>query len=159
MVTSVVKRDAVAHAREHHGLSERRACNLVCVGRRVIRYRSSRPDDGSATGAAARVGGGASPVRLSYVLARGGITPHHKKLLRVHREENLRVRRRGARKRALGTRAPMVLPDGSDQRWSRAFFSETPLSGAPAAELTLDNRLKCVFPSSGTRSQAARTRY
>ena len=28
MVTPGAKRDAVAHAREHHGLSERRACNL-----------------------------------------------------------------------------------------------------------------------------------
>ena len=46
MVTPGAKREAVAHAREHHGLSERRACNLVGVSRRVIRYRSSRPDDG-----------------------------------------------------------------------------------------------------------------
>lgn len=38
--------DAVAHAREYHGRSERRGCNLVGVGRRVIRYRSSRRDDG-----------------------------------------------------------------------------------------------------------------
>lgn len=28
MVTPGAKQDAVAHAREHHGLSERRACNL-----------------------------------------------------------------------------------------------------------------------------------
>jgi len=46
MVTPGAKREAVAHAREHHGLSERRACNLVGVSRRVIRYRSSRLDDG-----------------------------------------------------------------------------------------------------------------
>jgi len=46
MVTPGAKREAVAHAREHHGLSERRACNLVGVSRGVIRYRSSRPDDG-----------------------------------------------------------------------------------------------------------------
>lgn len=31
--------------------------------------------------------------------------PDHKKLLRLYREENLRVRRRGGRKRALGTHA------------------------------------------------------
>ncbi len=46
MVTPGAKRDAVAHAHEHHGLSERRACNLVGVSRRVIRDRPSRPDDG-----------------------------------------------------------------------------------------------------------------
>lgn len=54
--------------------------------------------------------------RLGYLLAREGMTPNHKKLRRIYREENLRVRRRGGRKRALGTRAPMVLPDGPNQR-------------------------------------------
>ena len=50
--------------------------------------------------------------RLGYLLAREGMKPNHKKLLRIYREEGLRVRRRGGRKRALGTRRPMVLPDG-----------------------------------------------
>jgi transposase InsO family protein len=128
MVTPGAKRDAVAHAREHHGLSERRACNLVGVSRRVIRYRSSRPDDGPLRQrlrelAAERRRFGYR--RLGYLLAREGMTPNHKKLLRVYREENLRVRRRGGRKRALGTRAPMVLPDGPNQRWSLDFVSDT----------------------------------
>jgi putative transposase len=40
------------------------------------------------------------------------------------REERLTVRRRGGRKRALGTRAPMALPQGPDQRWSLDFVSD-----------------------------------
>src|SRR6476619_4967341 len=63
--------------------------------------------------------------RLGYLLAREGMTPNHKKLRRIYREENLRVRRRGGRKRALGTRAPMLLPDGPNQRWSLDFVSDT----------------------------------
>lgn len=47
MVTPGAKREAVAHAREHHGVSERRACALVGVSRRVIRYEPTRPDDGA----------------------------------------------------------------------------------------------------------------
>jgi putative transposase len=35
------------------------------------------------------------------------------------------VRRRGGRKRALGTRAPMALPRGPNQRWSLDFLSDT----------------------------------
>ena len=35
---------------------------------------------------------------------------NHKKLRRLYREERLQVRRRGGRKRALGTRAPIALP-------------------------------------------------
>ncbi|MDQ1231244.1 transposase InsO family protein [Sphingomonas sp. SORGH_AS 879] len=48
--------------------------------------------------------------RLGIMLAREGLVMNHKKLLRPYREENLRVRRRRGRKRAMGTRAPMVLP-------------------------------------------------
>jgi len=36
----------------------------------------------------------------------------HKKLRRLYAEEPLQVRRRGGRKRALSTRAPMTLPQG-----------------------------------------------
>jgi len=50
---------------------------------------------------------------------------NHKKLRRLYREERLQVRRRGGRKRALGTRAPLVLPQGPNQRWSLDFVSDT----------------------------------
>ena len=45
------------------------------------------------------------------------------------REERLQVRRRGGRKRALGTRAPMALPQGPNQRWSLDFVSDTLTDG------------------------------
>ena len=62
--------------------------------------------------------------RLGIVLAREGIVMNHKKLLRLYREEGLRLRRRGVRKRAMGTRAPMTLPQGVNQRWSLDFVSD-----------------------------------
>jgi putative transposase len=62
--------------------------------------------------------------RLGYLLEREGLAPNHKKLLRIYREEGLKVRRRGGRKRALGTRAPMALPQGPNQRWSLDFVSD-----------------------------------
>jgi putative transposase len=45
MVTPGAKRDTVAHARGCYGLSERRACHLIGIPRRVARYQPSRPDD------------------------------------------------------------------------------------------------------------------
>ena len=39
------------------------------------------------------------------------------------------VRRRGGRKRAIGTRAPMTVPDGPNQRWSLDFASDTLADG------------------------------
>ena len=55
---------------------------------------------------------------------------NHKKLYRLYREEKLMVRRRGGRKRALGTRAPMELPHAVNQRWSLDFVSDTLADGA-----------------------------
>ena len=54
---------------------------------------------------------------------------NHKKLYRLYREERLTVRKRGGRKRALGTRAPMTIPQGSNQRWSLDFVSDSLVDG------------------------------
>ncbi len=59
------------------------------------------------------------------MLAREGQRLNHKKLYRIYREERLMVRRRRGRKRALGTRAPMVLPTRINERWSLDFVSDT----------------------------------
>ena len=62
--------------------------------------------------------------RLHVSLRREGFDPNHKRLFRIYREEGLHVRRRGGRKRAMGTRAPMVLPLLPNQRWSLDFVSD-----------------------------------
>jgi putative transposase len=54
---------------------------------------------------------------------------NHKKFRRLYTEERLQVRRRGGRKRALGTRRPMAIPQGADQRWSLDFLSDTLTGG------------------------------
>jgi len=53
-----------------------------------------------------------------------GLLLNHKKLRRLYGEERLQVRRRGGRKRALGTRAPLTLPQGPNQRWSLDFLHD-----------------------------------
>src|ERR1043166_8597778 len=55
---------------------------------------------------------------------REGIVLNPKKLYRLYREERLMVRKRGGRKRALGTRTPMAIPQGANQRWSLDFVSD-----------------------------------
>ena len=54
---------------------------------------------------------------------------NHKKLFRLYREERLGVRRRGGRRRALGMRSPMALPEAVNQRWSLDFVSDALSSG------------------------------
>ena len=127
MVGPAVKRAAVAHARENHGLSQRRACQVIDADRSSVRYRSLRPDDLALRRrirelACERRRFGYR--RLQILLEREGIRMNHKKFRRLYREEKLQVRRRGGRKRALGTRRPMVLPSGPNQRWSLDFVSD-----------------------------------
>jgi putative transposase len=75
--------------------------------------------------------------RLGLLLARQGVRINHKKLYRLYREERLSVRKRGGRKRALGTRAPMTIPQGQNLRWSLDFVMDTLASGRRFRILTL----------------------
>ena len=71
------------------------------------------------------------------MLKRQGIKLNRKKLYRLYKEEKLSVRKRGGRKRALGTRAPMAIPQGRNLRWSLDFVADTLVSGRRFRILTL----------------------
>lgn len=58
------------------------------------------------------------------MLDRQGVLMNQKKLRRLYREEKLQVRRRGGRKRALGTRRPILVPDRINAGWSLDFVSD-----------------------------------
>jgi putative transposase len=62
--------------------------------------------------------------RIHIMLKREGTFVNHKRLFRLYLEEKLSVRKRGGRKRALGTRAPMLVPLLPNQRWSLDFVSD-----------------------------------
>jgi putative transposase len=132
MVTPAARREAVVHLRVAYEVSERRACSVLGTDRTAVRYRSRRRDDGAVR---ARLRELASIRRrfgyrrLHILLRREGIVMNHKKLRRLYREEGLKVRRRSGRKRAVGTRAPMTIPQGPDQRWSVDFLSDALADG------------------------------
>ncbi|MDQ0524218.1 putative transposase [Methylobacterium gregans] len=113
---------------EEKGYSQRRACGLIGVAPKTYRYASTRGDDAavrvrlrSLAGERRRFG----YRRLLILLRREGLTLNHKKLFRLYREERLSVRKRGGRKRALGSRAPAAVPQEPNQRWSLDFVSDT----------------------------------
>lgn len=98
MVAPGVKREAVAHVVATHGVSQRRACQVLTVDRSSVRYQHVRPDDGEARIAMKSVA--AERRRFGYrrihiMLRRQGIVMNLKKRRRLSREERLQVRRRG----------------------------------------------------------------
>lgn len=107
--------------------SQRRACRLVGIDPCVFCHRSTRPDDEGVRVRLRELAGERRRFgyrRLHILLAREGVEMNGKKLQRLYREEGLTVRKRGGRKRAIGTRAPMPIPQGRNQRWSLDFVSD-----------------------------------
>ncbi len=96
------------------------------------RYRSRRPDDGPLR---ERLRGLAAIRRrfgyrrLGWLLEREGAKVNLKKVYRLYREEGLAVKRRRGRRRAIGTRALIVVLRDPNQRWSLDFVSDQLANG------------------------------
>jgi putative transposase len=110
-----------------HGMSERRACKTIGFCRMTMRYETRRSDD---QGLRERMKALAHERRrfgyrrIHALLRREGHRVNHKTLFRLYREEKLSVRKRGGRKRAIGARAPMLIPMVANDRWSLDFVSD-----------------------------------
>ena len=127
MVGPAAKREAVADLRSAFQMSERRACSVIAVDRTTIRYRSCRPPDTELRGrlrdlANARRRFGYR--RLFVLLRQEGEASGINRIYRLYREEGLTVRRRRARRRAVGARAPILVEAKANARWSLDFVHD-----------------------------------
>ena len=112
----------------------------------TYRYRSRRPDDLELRARAKALASEQRRFcyrRLHILLRRECVVLNHKQLFRMYREERLTVKRRGGRKRALGTRAPMALPKGTNQRCSLDFVADTLDSGRRFRVLVVVDDFTC----------------
>lgn len=127
MVTPAVKREAVAHLQAQLGLSERRACQIAGADRRMVRYQSKRAPD---TALRVRLRDLANERRrfgyrqLFVMLRREGEPSGINRIYRLYREEKLTVRKRRARRKAIGTRAPILVEARANARWSLDFVHD-----------------------------------
>ncbi len=127
MVRPAAKREAVAHLRSTLEMSERRACSLVAADRKMVRYRSRRPPD---TALRARLRELANERRrfgyrrLFIMLRAQGEPSGINRIYRLYREEGLTVRKRKARRRAVGTRTPILVEARINARWSLDFVHD-----------------------------------
>ena len=127
MVGPAAKREAVAHLRGVHQMSERRACSLIAADRKMIRYRSRRAPD---TELRARLRELANQrrrfgYRRLFILLRDQGEPSGvNRIYRLYREEGLAVRKRRSRRKAVGTRVPILVEAKPNARWSLDFVHD-----------------------------------
>jgi putative transposase len=102
-----------------HGFSGRRACRLIGGNRSAWQYEPLRGKDDAVRERMRELANERRRFgyrQLGILLRREGKGMNLKEMYRLYREERLTVRKRGGRKRALGTRAPMAVPQGPNQR-------------------------------------------
>ncbi len=127
MVGPAAKREGVAHLQAVLGLSERRACSIVAADRKTIRYRSCRAPDTelrSRLKALANERKRFGYRRLFVLLRQEGEASGINRIYRLYKEEGLTVRKRRARRRAVGTRAPILVEAVANARWSMDFVHD-----------------------------------
>ena len=126
-MTPAAKRTAVAHLVEGYEMSERRACRALDVDRSSMRYRSLRPADAALRARMRELAGERRRFgyrRLHVLLRQEGLVMNRKRTQRLYREEGLSVRKRRGRKRATGTRAPLLTVARANARWSVDFVHD-----------------------------------
>jgi len=108
------------------GFSQRRACALAMIDPKTVRREPSadNPEVRARLRTLAAERRRFGYRRLGLLLEREGLRMNEKKLFRLYKNEGLSVRRTRGRKRATGTRAPMTIPQGPNQRWSLDFVSD-----------------------------------
>lgn len=127
MVPPAVKREAVAHLKTQFGLSERRACQIAGADRKTVRYQSQRRPDPALRGRLRDLANERRRFgyrRLFVLLRREGEPSGINRIYRLYREEGLTVRKRKARRKALGTRAPILMEARANARWSLDFVHD-----------------------------------
>ncbi|MBE1205365.1 IS3 family transposase [Aminobacter carboxidus] len=127
MVGPAAKREAVAHLQSVMGLSERRACFFVGADRKMIRYLFRRPPETELRGRLRDLANERRRFgyrRLFILLRREGEASGINRIYRLYREEGLTVRKRRARRRAVGTRAPILVEAKPNARWSLDFVHD-----------------------------------
>jgi putative transposase len=123
-------------------MSQRRACKVMGSDRGSVRYESVRPPDAELRGrlvALAQERRRFGFRRLHVLLRREGQMVNRKRVQRIYREKRLMVRRRGGRKRAVGTRRPIETPLMANQRWSLDFVSDQMTDGRRFRILTVND--------------------
>lgn len=132
MVRPAAKREAVAYLKAEFQMSERRACSVIAADRKMIRYCSRRRPEPQLRARLRELANERRRFgyrRLFILLRREGELSGINRVYRLYREEGLTVRKRRARRRAIGIRAPILVEAKVNARWSLDFVHDQMANG------------------------------
>ncbi len=122
-------------------LSERRACTILDVNRKMLHYRPVKRDDPVLRArikelAWLRIRYGYK--RIAVLLRREGWVVNHKRVRRLYREEGLAIRTKSPRRRrAAVVREERVVPTAPNQSWAMDFMHDLLADGTKIRLLTI----------------------
>ncbi len=128
MVAPMRRREALPYLRKAYRISERRACLVLIVNRRTLRYNSVKIDVAPLRHrikeiATMRAGYGYR--RIHVLLRREGWMVNHKRVCRIYREEGLSMRHRPPkRRRAAMMRRERTIATRHNETWSMDFLAD-----------------------------------
>ncbi len=128
MVAPMRRREALPYVRKTYQISERRACLVLIVNRRTLRYRSVKIDVTPLRHRIKEIA--ATRVRYGYrrihvLLRREGWLMNHKRVCRIYREEGLSMRHRPPkRRRAAMMRRERTTATCANETWSMDFLAD-----------------------------------
>lgn len=128
MVKPAAKKQVAGYIQEQHQFSKRRACALVGIPTCTARYQSRREDEVPVRARLKELAQERPRFgyrRLGVLLRREGHQVNLRRVLRLYREENLKLR---ARKRKRVTRVLRVKPqepNALNQMWTMDFMHDT----------------------------------
>ncbi len=142
MVGRVRRKTVLPEVRKAWRLSERRACDILTVNRRAVRYRALRSNDDAPLRmrikdlAAARIRYGQR--RIYVLLRREGWRVNIKRVARIYRAEGLAIRTKMPRRRRAPVLREAIAPlTAPNQSWAMDFMHDILADGTKIRLLTI----------------------
>lgn len=127
MVKPASRKCLVGYLQDAYGVSQRRACRVVPISRKAVRYEPMRPVwDAPVISRLKELGEQypryGCPI-LHELLRREGLVVNHKRTYRLYTDLGMQVRTK-KRKKLMRPRIPLEVPTGANQRWSLDFVHD-----------------------------------
>jgi putative transposase len=132
VVKPACRKQLVGYLQEQHRVSQRRACRVIPISRKAVRYVATRPQQDAKLVTRLKALGEQYPrygyLMLHALLRAEGLVTNRKRTYRLYTELGMQVRTK-RRKKLVRPRVPMAVPTRPNERWSLDFVSDQLASG------------------------------